>query len=233
MSKPITLITGTRKGIGRHLAEYYVQRGHLVIGCSRGENETFLENYDHFSVDVADEKNVKKMFLSIRERYGKLDHLINNAGIASMNHTLLTPLTTVNNILNTNLVGTFLFCREAAKLMLSNKFGRIINFTTVATPLKLEGEAIYAASKAAVLSLTQILSRELAEFGVTVNSIGPNPIETDLIRSVQQEKMQRLLQRQAIPRFGVFEDVTNIIDFYIKRESNFITGQNLYLGGVC
>jgi 3-oxoacyl-[acyl-carrier protein] reductase len=158
--------------------------------------------------------------------------LINNAGIASMNHSLLTPLSTVQKVLNTNVVGTFLFCREAAKLMKHHDYGRIVNFTTVAVPLKLEGEAIYVASKAAVQALSEVLARELAEFGITVNGIGPVPIPTDLIRTVPQEKLDRILARQAIRRFGTFDDVANVIDFFLKRESGFITGQNLFLGGV-
>lgn len=226
------LITGARKGIGKYLAEYYLDRGYRVIGCSRGDAGIEAENYRHFSLDVSDEERVRKMFGEIRREFGQLDVLINNAGIASMNHVLLTPVKTVNNILNTNVVGTFLFCREAAKLMQKKGYGRIVNFSTVATPLKLEGEAAYAASKAAVLSLTEVLARELAPFGITVNAVGPTPVETDLIRSVPREKMDSLLARQAIPRFGRFEDISNVIDFFIKKESEFVTGQNIYLGGI-
>lgn len=232
MDKPITLITGTRKGIGKFLAEHYVQQGHIVVGCSRSEIDWSLEGYEHYAVDVSDEVAVKRLFAEVRKKYGVLDHLINNAGIASMNHSLLTPLATVHNVLNTNVVGTFLFCREAAKLMQKKHFGRIVNFSTVATPWKLEGEAIYAASKAAIVSLTEVLARELAEFGVTVNAVGPTPVQTDLIRSVSKEKINRLLARQAIHRFGTFEDIANVIDFYLRKESEFITGQNIYLGGV-
>jgi len=232
METPVTIITGTRKGIGKFLAEHYVRKGHEVIGCSRAKPEWALENYRHFETDVADEKAVRAMFSVVRKDYGRLDHLINNAGIASMNHSLLTPVATVQSILSTNVVGTFLFCREAAKLMQPLRWGRIINFTTVATPLKLEGEAIYAASKAAVRSLTEVLAREFAPFGITVNSVGPTPIETDLIRSVPKERMDRLIARQAFPRMGTFEDVANVTDFYLRPESGFITGQNLYLGGI-
>lgn len=232
MNSRVTIITGTRKGIGRYLADHYARLGHIVVGCSRTRPDWSLENYYHFELDVGDEKAVREMFGTVRRKFGRLDHLINNAGIASMNHCLLTPASTVQGILSTNFVGTFLFSREAAKLMERAKWGRIVNFTTVATPLKLEGEAIYAASKAAIKSLTEVMARELAPFGITVNAIGPTPIETDLIRSVPKERMDRLIARQAIPRMGTFADVANVIDFYLQDSSGFITGQNLYLGGI-
>ena len=232
MSQPTTLITGTRKGIGRYLAEYYVAQGHSVIGCSRSENDWILDGYEHFIADVSNEKAVKALLRHVRKNYGRLDNLLNNAGIASMNHVMLTPLSTVHNILNTNVVGTFLFCREAAKLMQKNGYGRIVNFSTVATPLKLEGEAIYAASKAAIISLTEVMAREFAELGITVNAVGPTPVDTDLIRSVSKDKMDRLISRQAIVRKGTPKDVANVIDFYINQSSDFITGQNVFLGGV-
>ena len=228
----VMVITGTSKGIGKHLTHYYVERGFHVFGCSRRAIDYQLENYQHFRLDVCEERDVKEMFAEIRRRYDRLDVLINNAGIASMNHVLLTPVQTVDRILRTNITGTFLFCREAAKLMKKNHFGRIVNFTTVAVPLKLAGEAIYASSKAAVISLSQILARELAEFNITVNAIGPTPIRTDLIQGVSTEKLESLVNQQAIRRFGEFLDVANVIDFFIRPESSFVTGQIIFLGGV-
>jgi len=122
---------------------------------------------------------------------------------------------------------------KVAKIMSLKRTGeKSLNFATVATPLKLEREAIYAASKAAIISLTEVLSKELAGFNITVNAVGPTPVKTDLIRSVPTEKMDALLHRQAINRFGTFEDIFNVIDFFLKPESNFITGQTIYLGGV-
>ena len=227
----VMVITGTRKGIGRHLAEHYLECGWVVAGCSREASDLSHPRYVHFCTDVSDEKGARDLFHDVGRRFGRLDGLINNAGIASMNHSLLTPMSTVHGIIQTNFVGTFLYCREAAKLMRSRKYGRIVNFATVATPLRLEGEAIYAASKAAVESLTQVLARELADFGITVNAVGPTPVPTDLIRSVPRAKMDALLARQAIRRFGEMRDIVNVIDFLLRPESDFVTGQVIYLGG--
>lgn len=228
----VILITGTSKGIGEYLARYYVEKKYQVIGCSRQPVAAASDNYRHFCLDITDEQRVKEMFAEITKTYRRLDVLVNNAGVASMNHVLLTPTKVARNIFETNFIGTFLLCREAAKLMKRHRFGRIINFATVATPLKLEGEAVYAASKAAIISFTQIIARELASFGITANAVGPTPIQTDLIKSVPREKIERLVERQAIKRLGQFDDVANVIDFFIRPESDFITGQVLFLGGV-
>lgn len=226
------IITGTSKGIGKFLAEYYLEKGDNVFGCSRGKSAIENKSYKHFSLNISNEKEVKDLFSQIRKSHNGLDILINNAGIASMNHSLLTKVETARKIFDTNLIGTFLFCREASKLMYKNNFGRIINFTTVAVPLNLEGESIYASSKAAVSSLTKILSKELADYGITVNSLGPTPIKTDLIKSIPENKINKLIKRQAIKRFGSFKDISNVIDFFIDEKSDFITGQTIYLGGI-
>lgn len=228
----VVLITGSRKGIGEYLVKHYLDLGHQVIGCSRRETIQNSDKYRHFCLDVSDETAVQQMFSEIKSTYGRLDVLINNAGIAAMNHVLLTPVKTAREIMETNFIGTFLMCREAGRLMRKNKFGRIVNFATVATPLKLEGEAAYAASKAAVISFTQIVAREFADFGITVNAVAPTPIQTDLIKSVPQVKIDALIERQAIKRTGEFSDVANAVDFFIQSESGFITGQVLFLGGV-
>jgi 3-oxoacyl-[acyl-carrier protein] reductase len=232
LSQSITLITGSRKGIGKAIAEYYLAQGHIVIGCSRQPADIQHDRYTHFCGDVADEKFVQEMMRTIRKDFGRLDNLVNNAGIASMNHFLLTPRHTVERVFQTNFMGTFLLCREASKLMSKNKYGRIVNFATVAIPLKVKGEAIYAASKAAVVTLTEILAQELGEMGITVNAVGPTPVETDLICKVPKQKIDELLEKQAIHRFGNFADVINVMDFFLNPNSSFVTGQTLYLGGV-
>jgi len=233
MSRPrVIVITGTSRGIGRGLANHYLRQGDWVCGCSRGPVSVRHRRYRHFNLDVADETAVVAMIRAVVTDRGRIDGLVNNAGIAAMNHALLTPASVARAIFDTNFHGTFLFCREAAKAMLRRKSGRIVNFATVATPLRLEGEAIYAASKAAVESFTQVLARELGPSGVTVNAVGPTPVPTDLVKSVPPAKMEALLARQAIRRFGSIKDVINVVDFFLRPESDFITGQVIYLGGV-
>ena len=229
----VALVTGTRKGIGRHLVDHFLQKGYVVAGCSRDAFEgPPPDGYRHYRADVADERAVIDMVRDIQNKCGTITVLVNNAGIASMNHLLLTPLSTVERIFSTNVFGTFLVMREVAKVMSAARYGRIVNFATVATPLNLEGEAGYAASKAAVESLTRIAARELAPFNITVNAVGPTPVMTDLVRTVPKRTLDALIRKQAIQRIGEQRDITNVIDFLVSRDSDFVTGQTIYLGGV-
>lgn len=230
MSKKI-LITGDRKGIGRHLSEFFLKNENEVIGCSRTGSDLEHPNYTHLICDVSNENEVKSLFKTIRKTHGDIDVIINNAGMASMNHLLTTPTSTFEKLINTNLKGTFLFTREGSRLM-RKKGGNIVNFSTVASPLNLEGEALYASSKAAVEKFSKISAFELSKYGIRVNCIGPTPVYTDLIKAVPKDKIEELLKSQAIKRLGEFDDVVNVIKFFISDKSNFITGQTIYLGGV-
>jgi 3-oxoacyl-[acyl-carrier protein] reductase len=223
------VISGTSRGIGRELASHYLSLGNTVIGISRNPSglEKLSPFFHEFLFDVSNEDGVKNMCFAV----GKIDVLINNAGISSMNHSLLTPISKAREIMDTNFIGTFLLSKECSKQMIHGG-GRIINLSSIAYPLNLEGEAVYAASKAAIESLTRTMAHELGVFRITVNSVGPTPTMTDMIKSVPQEKITALLGRQAIDRFTTISDIVNVIDFFMKPESSFITGQTIYLGGI-
>jgi 3-oxoacyl-[acyl-carrier protein] reductase len=225
------LVTGVSRGIGADLARHYLSKGDTVIGCARGVASIKDDRYVHAQVDVADEPAVRALFADVRKRFGGLDVLINNAGQASMNPVALTPYSTVRKIIDTNFLGTFLFTHAAIRLLRSSQAARIVNLTTVAVPMRLDGEAIYAASKSAVETFTRIVAREVSGLGITCNAVGPSPIKTALTGGVGADRIDRLIARQAIPRWAESSDVANVVDFFLKPESSMVTGQIVYLGG--
>jgi 3-oxoacyl-[acyl-carrier protein] reductase len=227
----VALVTGVSRGVGRFLADHLASQGATVIGFSRTPPDG-AGNFRHVVLDVTDETAVTGVIGAIAREYGRVDVLINNAGIAAMNHSLLTPAATVERLLLTNFVGTFLVSREAARAMQRRRYGRIVNLSTVAVPMKLAGEAVYAASKSAVVTWSQIFAREVAELGITVNVVAPGPIATDLIKNVPRATIDALIARLPIRRLTRFEDVANVVEFFCRPESDAVTGQVVYLGGV-
>lgn len=233
MSSRRVLVTGASRGIGLALVERFLAGGDRVFGCGRhpASPERAHDQYTHFTVDVADDAAVRAMFTQIRALAGGLDVLVNNAGIARMNLLALTPAADAQSTVNTNILGTFHCTRQAIRLMRHAPHGRIVNLSTVAVPLRLEGEAMYAASKAAVESLTRVTARELGRTGITCNAVGPSPVRTDLTAKVPPDAMTRLIERQAIPEWASVDDVFNVVEFFLRPESRMITGQVVYLAG--
>lgn len=232
MTAKTILITGTSRGLGKEIAEYFLSHDHKVIGCSRSVGEIAHSNYSHYQIDVSSPDQVSNFFFELRKETKQLDALINNAGIASMNAFALTPAETFQKIFDVNVKATFLFCQKALGFLKKSPHPRIINMTTVAVPLRLEGEAIYASSKSAVETLTRIIAKEYGGFGITCNAIGPSPIATNLIQGVPKNKIAELVERQAIRQMATPSDVINLVEFYLRPESSMITGQVIYLGGI-
>ena len=232
-NKPVMVITGTRTGIGKHLAEYYVQNGFQVIGCSRGNIDFELDNYKHYCLDISDESSIKKIFNKIRKKYCRLDVLINNAGIATKNYVLLTSLKEVNDSLNTNFIGTFMCCGESVKLMNINKYGRIINISSIHVPLATEGTSIYGASKAATEQFSKVLARETFQYGITVNTISLSVVkDTGMESSLTNQTKQNILDQTISKSILSISDVIYAINFFISEKSTMVTNQNLSIGGV-
>ena len=231
MTARTVLISGSTSGIGLHLAKHYLEQGWTVMGCARHEAALAHERYSHFRCDVTDAAAVADMFGAIRARAGVLDAIVNNAGIASMNAIALTPPATARQVLETNVLGTFLLTHAGLRLLRRSRHGRIVNVTTIAVPARLAGEAIYAASKAAVETFTRIAARELGAFGITCNTVGPSPIRTRLTAAVPVTTLQALVDQQAVQRWAEPEDVANVVDFFLSERSSLVTGQVVYLGG--
>lgn len=223
----IIVITGASRGIGKYLADYYNRCGETVITASRTPN-----GESAWAIDVGDAECVKGFARTVAMEHNHIDVLINCAGVASMNHALLTPDKTVKNVFATNVEGTFYLCQHFARLLRKAEHPRIINFSSVAAPLNLEGEAVYAASKAAVESLTRTLAKELAPWKITVNAVGPGPVATDLIKGVPKDKLVKVFSQQAIKRETSMLDIRNIVDFFVSPLSDMVTGQVIYTGGV-
>jgi 3-oxoacyl-[acyl-carrier protein] reductase len=230
----ILAITGTSKGIGKALAEHFCGRGDRVYGCGRSPATIEHPGYAHSVVDLTRADEVKAFFRDIRRQHGQLDGLINNAGTAVMNHFMLMPETANRAIFDLNVHALLACSREAAPLLSASAHPApsIVNFSTVAVPWSLEGQAAYSASKSAVEQLTRVLSRELAGNRVRVNALGLPVVRTALSRTVPKEKLDRVIARQTIARQCEMSDVVGPVEFLLSEQARFVTGEVLYLGGV-
>lgn len=222
------IVTGASRGLGRDISERLVTKGLEVLGVSRAP---FQAPFDTAACDVSSISQVKEFAKELRLSGRKVDGLVNAAGIASMNLALTTPLETSRRIVETNLLGT-IYCSQAiGPLLVRNKGGAVINFSTIAVSLALSGEAVYAASKAGVEGFTRSFAREMAGFDVRVNCIAPGPIATDLIRGVSDKQINEIVARQILPRQFSPSDVSDLVELLLDPRSSSISGQVLNVGG--
>ena len=231
-SPTIILISGTSSGIGQALVNYYLDNGAIVLGISRSMVELGSPNYHHFLCDVTSPDSVQQFFKDLRSKFPKIEVFINNAGDLKVCSSLLLPATSAKRMIDTNFFGAFLMMRECAKLMLKEKRGRIINISSMAEILEPVGDAVYSASKAASTSLTNSLAKEFAPYGITCNTLAITFIPTPMSLTINQEVMSKTISELPIPRSATIEDVTNIIDFFIRPESANISAQFIALGGL-
>ena len=225
--KPV-IVTGASKGIGHYLAKHLAE-DYDVWGLARTVPEG-PEARQFIQADVSDRIQVESAIKA--RRIKRLYGLINCAGIASMNLFLTTPQQTIERIYRVNSIGTMNMCAAVLPLMIRNRGGRIVNFSTIAVDWALEGEAAYVASKAAVEAFSRVLAKEVSNYNITVNTVAPNPVDTSLIAGIDKRRIQRLINdRQTVKRMGECQDVLNVVRFYLSEQSSLITGQRLVLGG--
>ena len=228
---PNAIITGTSRGLGRALAEKLLNEGWSVCGLSRSSSKIKNEKFSEYLIDITHEAAVQNAVNLISQKYPGIDLLVNNAGAASMNAFLLTPAKTAEALMKLNYLGTFHCLQAVGKLMVRQRYGLIINITTVAVPLALAGEAAYVASKAAVDSLTKVTAEEFRSQGITVIGLGFGPMDTDLIKAVNKEKINQINQRIARPDGTTLNQATDFIFEHLDKKS-LTTGDLYYLGKI-
>ena len=223
------IVTGSSSGIGFYLAENLYKSGYQVIGLARNEPKE-KNNFIFKKCDVRNLDSVKSFFSKVKKDtdiYG----LLNVAGVATMNLLVTTPEETISNIISTNLTGTIYCTKEMIPCFVKSKTGRIINFSSFAVKIGLQGESVYVASKAGVEGFTRSIARELAPFNVTVNCISPGPIKTKLTNKVPSSYIDKVIQQQIINEQCTKEDILKLVKLILNPESDKITGENFVVGG--
>lgn len=224
-------ITGASRGIGKGVAEHLLAHGHVVVGCSRGDSELKHDQYQHAIVDVADARSVREWLGASRRRHGRIDGLIASAAIAPRPLPLaLTNAETVQAVLRVNVGGTFNACREAVKIMLPQRYGRIVTISSVATGLHSSGTSAYAASKNAVVEMSRVLASELGDTGITCNVVAPSVVETDILDNVGTDAVNDTLSKLTLKRYLTMAEICHVISFLISPGSSGVTGQVIQMG---
>jgi 3-oxoacyl-[acyl-carrier protein] reductase len=225
---PTALITGTSQGLGLALAQRLLAEGWTLHGFARGPQELTHAAFTAHAVDVTDEAAVRRAVAVVAES-GRIDLLVNNAGAAALNALLLTPGSVAEQLMRVNYLGTFHCLQAVGKVMVRQRGGRIINLTTVAVPLSLEGEAAYVASKAAVEALTQVAAKEFATQGVVVTAVGFGPVDTRLTRAVPKAALAKINTAIGRPEGTTMDQA---VDFLLTHIRSAQSGKVEYLGQV-
>ncbi|MDD4688611.1 MAG: 3-oxoacyl-ACP reductase FabG [Eubacteriales bacterium] len=224
------LITGGSRGIGRAAAMLFAKEGYKVIinynqNRQAADEVADLTGGDVIQADVGDSKSVEKMFELIKDRYGKLDVVINNAGIAQQK--LFTDITEAewDRMFDVNVKGMFNICKQAVPMMVHEKQGKIINVSSIWGTVGASCEVHYSASKSAVEGFTKALAKELGPSGITVNCIAPGVIGTEMNIALTKEALDELKEETPLCRIGTPDDIAQVMLFLASTGSDFITGQ--------
>jgi len=223
------VITGASKGLGEAISLRLAERGHRVLGLARDTSKMPIEGID---CDVSSYQSVKNAARQVRRLGDSIEAVINVAGVASMNMAITTDEGTVQKLIQTNLVGTIYSCQLFAPILLRQRYGSIINFSTIAVALALKGESVYTASKAGVEAFSRTFAREMADFNVRVNCIAPGPIKTDLLRGISDIQIDTIVSQQVINKVFKKSDICDLVELLLDERSASISGQVLNVGGV-
>ena len=236
----VALVTGASQGIGQACALALARQGASVALAAR--NRQKLEEVAGqiaatggkaavFAMDVAEEDQIKSAIKSAIAHFGKIDILVNNAGIARDQLVMRMKRTDWDAVLNTNLTSAYLCTQQAIGSMLKQRWGRIINITSVFGQMGQAGQANYASSKAGLIGLTMALAREVASRNITCNAVAPGFIETSMTAGLSEEFKQNAVKMIPLGRVGTPEDIANAVGFLASEEASYITGHVLNVNG--
>jgi 3-oxoacyl-[acyl-carrier protein] reductase len=236
----VALVTGASQGIGRACAQVLAAAGAKVALCARNQeklNQLAVEitalggEAEAFKMDVSVEEEIKAGVKAVLARFGKVDILVNNAGVARDQLVMRMKRADWDEVLNTNLTGPFLLTQAVIGSMLKQRWGRIINITSIFGQVGQAGQANYASSKAGLIGLTMALAREVASRNITVNAVAPGWIETAMTSVLPAELKESMVKNIPLGRAGSDLDVAHAVKFLASEEAGYITGEVLKVNG--
>ncbi|EGR2794423.1 3-oxoacyl-ACP reductase FabG [Vibrio navarrensis] len=237
LSGKVALVTGASRGIGRAIAETLVERGATVIGTATSESgaaaisEYLGGNGKGFALNVTQAESIEATLKAINDEFGAIDILINNAGITRDNLLMRMKDDEWSDIMDTNLTSIFRLSKAVMRGMMKKRDGRIINVGSVVGTMGNAGQANYAAAKAGVIGFTKSLAREVASRGVTVNTVAPGFIETDMTRALNDEQRAVTLANVPAGRLGDPREIAEAVVFLASPAAAYITGETLHVNG--
>ncbi|ENK2108832.1 3-oxoacyl-ACP reductase FabG [Vibrio alginolyticus] len=233
----IALVTGASRGIGRAIAELLVERGATVIGTATSESgaaaisEYLGDNGKGLALNVTDVESIEATLKTINEEFGVIDILVNNAGITRDNLLMRMKDDEWNDIIDTNLTPIYRMSKAVLRGMMKKRAGRIINVGSVVGTMGNAGQTNYAAAKAGVIGFTKSMAREVASRGVTVNTVAPGFIETDMTKALSDDQRAATLSNVPAGRLGDPREIASAVVFLVSPEAAYITGETLHVNG--
>ena len=233
MKKRNIFISGASRGIGKSMAKHFAKSNFNVVGTSRNnfKFDEDLENLFPLKLDVTSRNDVKDCFDELKSKNLLPDILINNAGITADQLFLRMSDDDWDDVINTNLTGTFNLTKIFLKNMIKNKFGRIINISSISGLMGNPGQVNYSSSKAALNGFTKSLAKEVGSRNITVNCVAPGFIDTDMTSYIGQNERNEILKKIPLNKFGSPEDISKLVMFLMSDEASYITGQTISIDG--
>ena len=233
MKKRNIFISGASRGIGKSMAKHFAKSNFNVVGTSRNnfKFDDDLENLLPIKLDVTSRNDVKDCFDELKSKNLLPDILINNAGITADQLFLRMSDDDWDNVINTNLTGTFNLTKIFLKNMIKNKFGRIINISSISGLMGNPGQVNYSSSKAALNGFTKSLAKEVGSRNITVNCVAPGFIDTDMTSYIGDNERNEILKQIPLNKFGLPEDISKLVMFLMSDEASYITGQTISIDG--